>query len=627
MSHQPPIETSTEMPAWQRRFRAPVVLWTQSAALTPEHGIAVANPTGVHQLYAWDVASGNLRQLTNRAEGMLFGWISPDGRYVYYLDDALGNEIGHYVRVSFDGTIESAPEDVTPSLPLYASPGMALSRSGNLLAFIAPDADGFHVYALDLESDSRPGAPRKLHTSRKLLTGLAVSFDGTCVVFGSAERHGNLNFTAIVLDAQSGDQIGELSDGPEGQIEPISFAPLAGDSRLLASTNANGAQRPLVWNPRTGERTDLPLADLKGEVAPLDWSPDGARLLLCEFAQARQQLLVYEVASGTLRLLGHPSGTYGFMAVGGIYFSSNDAICTPWQDATHPSQVLALDATTGEPLRTLLTAGEVPPSRPWRSITFPSSDGREIQGWLAVPEGAGPFATILETHGGPTSVQTEQFMPRAQAWLDAGYAYCTINYRGSITFGRDFERQIWGDLGHWEVEDMVAARAWLVAQGIAGSEQVLLTGGSYGGYLTLLGLGKRPELWAGGMALIAIADWAIQYEDSAETLKGYQVALFGGTPQERPELYATASPITYVERVRAPVLIIQGRNDTRTPARPIQLYEQRMRALGKPVEVVWFDAGHLGASAQTEQFIGFQERMLAFARQVLGTGNAPGPQR
>lgn len=627
MSHQPPTETSTEMSAWQRRFRAPVVLWTQSAALTPDHGVAVTNPSGVFQLYAWDVAAGNLRQLTNRPEGMLFGWISPDGRYVYYLDDARGDEIGHFVRVPFDGTSESVPEDVTPSLPLYASSGMELSRSANLLAFIAPDDEGFHVYALDLAPDGKPGAPRKLYTSQQLLAGLAVSYDGTCVAFGSAERHGNLNLTAIAIDARSGDRIGELSDGPEGRIEPLSFAPLAGDSRLLASTNASGEQRPLFWNPRTGERTDLLLADLEGEVAPLDWSPDGSRLLVCEFAQARQQLLVYEVASGTLRRLAHPNGTYGFMGVGDMYFGSNDSIYTPWQDATHPAHVLALDATTGATLRTLLAAGEVPPSRPWRSISFPSSDEREIQGWLAVPEGAGPFATILETHGGPTAVQTEEFLPRAQAWLDAGYAYCTINYRGSITFGRDFERQIWGDLGHWEVEDLVAARAWLVAQGIARSDQVLLTGASYGGYLTLLGLGKRPELWAGGMALVAIADWAIQYEDSAETLKGYQVAIFGGTPQERPELYAAASPITYVERVRAPVLIIQGRNDTRTPARPIQLYEQRMHALGKPIEVIWFDAGHLGAAAQTEQSIGFQERMLAFARQVLGTPNAPGPQR
>ena len=104
------------------------------------------------------------------------------------------------------------------------------------------------------------------------------------------------------------------------------FAPLAGDSRLLASTNASGEQRPLLWNPRTGERTDLSLTDLEGEVAPLDWSPDGTRLLLCEVARARQQLLVYEVASGALRRLGHRSGTYGFLGQYGVYFGSNDAI-------------------------------------------------------------------------------------------------------------------------------------------------------------------------------------------------------------------------------------------------------------------------------------------------------------
>ena len=135
---------------------------------------------------------------------------------------------------------------------------------------------------------------------------------------------------------------------------------------------------------------------------------------------------------------------------------------------------------------------------------------------------------------------------------------------------------------------MVAARNWLVREGIAKSDAILLTGWSYGGYLTLQALGKRPDLWAGGMAGITIADWSIQYQDTADTLRGYQTALFKGTPEERPEQYAASSPISYVEQVRAPVLIIQGRNDTRTPARPIELYEARMRALDKPIEVMWF---------------------------------------
>jgi dipeptidyl aminopeptidase/acylaminoacyl peptidase len=108
----------------------------------------------------------------------------------------------------------------------------------------------------------------------------------------------------------------------------------------------------------------------------------------------------------------------------------------------------------------------------------------------------------------------------------------------------------------------------------------------------------------------------MMYEDSADTLRGYIGVLFGGTPQEKPEQYRISSPIAYAENVKAPVLIIQGRNDTRTPARPIEVYEQKLKELGKPIEVHWFDAGHWGAGV--EQDIQHLEIMLRFAYRVLG---------
>jgi dipeptidyl aminopeptidase/acylaminoacyl peptidase len=95
-------------------------------------------------------------------------------------------------------------------------------------------------------------------------------------------------------------------------------------------------------------------------------------------------------------------------------------------------------------------------------------------------------------------------------WVDHGYAYFSLNFRGSTTFGTAYREQIWGDVGHWEVEDLVAARQWLVDNGVTHPDQVLLTGGSYGGYLTLFALGVRPELWAGGIAEVATADWRIE---------------------------------------------------------------------------------------------------------------------
>jgi hypothetical protein len=88
---------------WKRRLRLPLIFGAQVARKAPTRGLAVGNHSGTVQLYAWDVSSGDLRQRTNRPEGVSSGVLSPDGRYAYYLDDLRGNEIGHYVRVPYEG--------------------------------------------------------------------------------------------------------------------------------------------------------------------------------------------------------------------------------------------------------------------------------------------------------------------------------------------------------------------------------------------------------------------------------------------------------------------------------------------------------------------------------------------
>lgn len=612
MLQQPQLEADA---SWKQRFRR-VTTRTQIAKANPQRGLAASNRTGVSQLYAWDVATGELRQLTDRAGGVPGGVIAPDARWIFYLDDQQGNEIGHWVRVPFAG---GPPEDITPELPPYASWGLSLNRTSSVIGVSVANDNGFQLYALPVEADDTIGEPQALFQTNKLMLGPALSYDGSVAVVAVPQGTGGLHFKLVALDLRSGAHLAELSDGADTSVEMKMFAQLPDDMRMLGTSNRSGNSRPLLWNPRTGERADLLLPGVEGEVQPEDWSADGQHILLCQYRQAVQQLYLYNVLDNTARKLEHPRGVFE-----GVYFGPDGQIFAHWQDATHPPQLIALDAQTGKLLRTVLSPGEVPPSRPWRSMTFPSTDGTPIQGWLALPEGDGPFPTILDTHGGPTAVMMEYYSAGAQAWLDHGYAFATINYRGSTTFGREFEQQIWGDVGHWEVEDMVAAQRWLVDQGISAPDQILLTGWSYGGYLTLQALGKRPELWAGGLAGIAIADWAIQYEDSAETLKGYLLALLGGTPDEKPEVYAAASPITYVERVQAPVLVIQGSNDSRCPPRPMRMYEARMKELGKQIEVHWFDAGH--GLYVVDQAIQHQELMLEFAYRVLQSRqNVPSP--
>jgi dienelactone hydrolase/Tol biopolymer transport system component len=593
---------------WAARFRVPLVRGVQVAADAPARGLAASNGSGTFQLYAWDVPSGRLRALTNRSTGVIAGAISPDGRFIYYHDDAGGNELGHFVRVPFEG---GSAVSITPGVPPYPTFFLGISGAGNLLGFITADDAAYTLNVIDVGADGMLGPPRRIHSQARLLIGPAFSHDGAIAVLATSSEAPSLRYELMTLDTTTGRVLGQMADA-DGRVVAIAFAPRAGDTRLLGMTNRSGAERPMIWDVARGSRTDIALDGLEGDVQPVDWSPDGERVLLIQFSRAVQRLFVYDVREARLTPLRHPSGTYAR-----VYFALGGEIHALWEDSTHPPQVIALDGVTGELKQTLLsiTAPDVPAGHPWRSIEFPSAGGQQIQGWLATPDGKGPFPTILHTHGGPEFAMTEFYLPASQAWVDKGFAFLTINYRGSTTFGRAFLEQIWANLGRWEVEDMVAAREWLVKEGVADPSRVFVTGWSYGGYLTLQALGTRPALWAGGMAGIAVADWAIAHEDTTDTLRGVRAARFGGTPQEQPERYAASSPITYAKDVQAPVLIIQGRNDTRTPRRSVDAYEAKMKELGKAIEVHWFDAGH--GSLVVDQAIEHHALMLDFARRVL----------
>ncbi len=604
-----PIEIDTsESAPWKLRYRAWTVASAAVASNEPSRGIAVTNSSGVHQVYAWDVKSGVLSQLTFVPSGKIAASLNPDGTYVYYLDDQQGNEIGHLVRIPYGG---GESEDVTPDMDPYALAAVAFSRDGTHLAFTAASRKGHQTYLMELGPDGALSEARPLFHTGRLMRGLYLSNDGSVAVFGLTERSKSTDINLAAVDTATGARINELYDA-DASVTAARFSRIAGDVRILGATTASGVRRPVIWDTRSGERTDLAFDDVEGEMIPVDWSDDGERLLLMQVNNAVQRLATYDLASEYLVWLDHPSGM-----ISSAHFAEAAEIYAHMNDSTTPSRVIALDDASGAERRMLLKGGESPGGTQCRSITYPSTEGAEIQAWLATPLGDGPFPTIVNIHGGPTAATFDMFSPVVEAWLDHGFACLSINYRGSTTFGHEFETCIRGRLGQWEVDDLAGAYDWLIQNEIAIPDQVFLLGGSYGGYLTLLGLGMRPELWAGGMAMVAIADWKLMYEDQAEPLRQYQVALFGGTPEELPEQHERSSPITYVEQVRAPLQVIQGANDTRCPARQLEAYEERMRELGKELELHWFDAGH--GSHAIEQAIEHQQWRLEFASRVLAS--------
>ena len=298
-------------------------------------------------------------------------------------------------------------------------------------------------------------------------------------------------------------------DHAPGAIRVIDYS---GSGRLVASTTRSGMERPLVVEP-DGSVLDFPFEDVPGELRPASISEDGLTLLLVGAHRTVERLVVLDVDSGQLRSIEGITGDLNSWGGAGTFLRSDGKVVVTREDGTMLPEVLLVDPADGKVLETLLPTTPVPESRPFRSLDVPTTGDATAQGWLMTPEGPGPFPTILDIHGGPQAHELDRFFPDAQAWVDRGFAFFTLNYRGSTGFGREYEQAIWGAVGRRELDDMVAARETLVREGIADPDRVVLHGGSYGGYLTLLGLGRRPDLWAGGVAFVAIADWRMLYED------------------------------------------------------------------------------------------------------------------
>jgi dipeptidyl aminopeptidase/acylaminoacyl peptidase len=253
---------------------------------------------------------------------------------------------------------------------------------------------------------------------------------------------------------------------------------------------------------------------------------------------------------------------------------------------------LILDEAGGEVRE--LEGERAPVARPYESWHFTNPHGQRVHGFFVTPDGSdGPFPVMMFVHGGPTWLDMDRWQPEVQAYVDAGFVVGLVNYRGSIGYGREWRDSLIGDIGGPELEDVNAGLRDLVGRGVADPTRAVIAGYSWGGYITLLELGKHPELWICGVAGVPIGDYEAAYEDSSPLLQAYDRALLGGaTPANVPELMRDRNPINFAADVRAPVLFVIGENDSRCPYRQAMLYVERLAARDHPHEVYVFSTGH-----------------------------------
>ncbi|MFI9626981.1 S9 family peptidase [Streptomyces sp. NPDC052042] len=605
------------VPLWEQRFRAPRVSLPDWAEDAPDRTLFVSNATGTYELYAWDRATGEQRQVTDRPNGTTEGTLTPDGESIWWFNDTDGDEFGVWMRQPFHLAEGGKPMDepAAPGLGASYPAGLAIGRDGSAVIGRSTDEDGTTVHVV------RPGAdPVEIYRHRESAGVGDLSHDGTLIALEHTE-HGDAMHSALRVVRLDGSVVAELDDSEGGTKElglsVLGFAPVAGDSRLLVGHQRRGRWEPMIWDPVTGAETDLGIG-LPGDVSA-EWYPDASALLIVHGFEARNDLWRYEPGAGSAPVrVETPAGS-----VSGATARPDGTVEYLWSSAKQPPVIRSTSgAVVLDP-----PGPKAPASVPVEDVWVDGPGGRVhalVQRPAAPAEG--PFPTVFEIHGGPTWHDSDAFAAGPAAWVDHGYAVVRVNYRGSTGYGRAWTDALKHRVGLIELEDIAAVREWAVESGLADPEKLVLAGGSWGGYLTLLGLGTRPDTWAVGLAAVPVADYVTAYHDEMEDLKALDRTLLGGTPEEVPERFAASSPLTYVDAVRAPVFISAGVNDPRCPIRQIENYVDRLKERDAVHEVYRYDAGH--GSLVVEERIKQVRLELDFARRHLAADSgaaAPTP--
>jgi dipeptidyl aminopeptidase/acylaminoacyl peptidase len=225
----------------------------------------------------------------------------------------------------------------------------------------------------------------------------------------------------------------------------------------------------------------------------------------------------------------------------------------------------------------------------WRA-----GDNREIQGWLYEPKGAARGAIIL-VHGGPTAHSEDAFDPEVQYLVAAGFAVLQPNYRGSTGFGLPFQEAIKEDgWGGREQDDIARGAVTLVAEKVAPTGKVGVTGTSYGGYSAWHQIVHMPpEVIKASAPICGMTDLVVDYETTRPDLRPYSEEMMGGSPAQVPERYRERSPIHFVDRIRGRLMIVQGLNDPNVTPQNVTDVRRRLDVAGIPYELLLFeDEGH-----------------------------------
>ncbi len=571
-----------------------------SPALSP-NGDRVAfltNITGTPQVWMVGANGGWPEQMTFYNDRVDFVSWSPDGTGLIFAKSRGGDENAQLFWLAPDGSeikaLTNAPK-VRYNFGDWSHDGKKIAYGSN-----KRNANFFDVYVMDVPT----GREDLVYQQDGSNEPVAWSFDDRQLVVSHGGEQLSLDNDLYLVDVQS-KQVTHLTPHQDAaQFGNVNFTR---DGRaLLLGTNEGREFYSLARMDLQGKRIEI-IDDTPWDVESTAMSDDGRMLAYTINHDGIEELYVREVgADGNL---GPKPGAFVHDSIGGLRFSKDKRkLALVLNDAQHPSDVFLRDLKSGKLSQvTHSSPAGIPPAsfvKP-QLIHYKTFDGREIPAWYYRPQNAtgivfrsGPNTigdlrpVIVSVHGGPEGQERSTFSPIYQYFLSRGYAILAPNVRGSTGYGKTYTHL--DDVRKREdsVKDLAAAVDWLKTEGGADPRRIAIMGGSYGGYMTLAAITLYPDLWAAAVDTVGIAN----FESFMKNTSGYRRKLREreyGSLEHDLDFLRSISPLHRVNRIKAPLMIIAGKNDPRVPYTEAEQMVKALRERNAPVEYKLFeDEGH-----------------------------------
>lgn len=590
------------------------VIKTTGIAFAPDGGSItyISNRSGQLNLWRHDLTTHEAMPLTEFQDEAVrnVAW-SPDGRCLLFSADRLGNEY----RQLYRWHANAAPEPLTQQPKVqysFSSTGWSpdsryLAHSAN--ARVAQDMD---VMLLDLHQNTHTmllGGDANYHP-------VSWSPDQRTLVVLQSNRNTDNDLYLLDVATRAIQHITPHDD--DTVFYPGPWAP-DGSGLYLISNAGREFLGLAFWERSSSSLRWIETPDW--DVMHVDLSADGRRLLWTVNQGGYAQLWLHDLQDGTTTAISLPAAG----VIADLRFSpSGDAIAWYLESAGQPNDLYLYTIATQHTQRlTESHQGGIPAhvmTEP-RAVAFPTFDGRQIPAWLFRPRQASAtqrVPAVLAIHGGPESQELPRYLYAGlyQYLLHSGIAILAPNIRGSTGYGKGYQRLIHRDFGGDDLKDLDAARQYLQNLDWIDPTRLGVFGASYGGFATLSCATRLPQYWAAAVDVVGPSN-LVTLAQSVPPFWRRFMKEWVGDPEEDRERLIQRSPLTYVEQLRCPLLIIQGANDPRVVKNESDQIVARLRELGRTVDYLVFDDEGHGFTKRANEVRAYGAAAEFFVRHLL----------